>query len=60
MTENNEDILNFAEEGSILGIEQCILSGISIDACDFYGRTSLHIAAAKNDTFDNSWCQYQC
>lgn len=50
MTENNEDILNFAEEGSILGIEQCILSGISIDACDFYGRTSLHIAAAKNDT----------
>jgi uncharacterized protein (TIGR02452 family) len=50
MTDNNEDILKFAEEGNIFGVEKCILSGISIDACDLYGRTSLHIAAAKNDT----------
>jgi hypothetical protein len=43
-------IVNFAAGGDISSVKQSLLSGIPANACDDFGRTALHEAAARNNT----------
>lgn len=50
MSLNNDiQIVNAAANGDCAGVEQCLISGTFVNACDDFGRTALHEAAARND-----------